>query len=318
MNGSERGDEMNMVLVFSFSAFIYCIIWLGLILFNKNTLMVQERLNDIGSGMSKEQKYEKRIKNKPRLNYIYISASLKNDIYMTGIKMKPEEFVLIWVFLAIVPATMFYTVTESVVRSVASVLIGASAPPFYLKSAIKKRQVKFEKQLGDSLQVLANGLRAGFSFSQAVENLSKDMPDPLGSEFRTASRELLLGVDIETVLSKIAEHMKSEDMRLLTAAVMIQQQVGGNLAEILDIISQTIRDRLAIKRSVRTLTAQGRISGQIVGIIPLAMLLIISIISPDYTNIFFTTTYGQIMLIVSLVMECIGFLVIHKIVDIKF
>lgn len=309
---------MKLALMLSVSVFVYCIIMLGLTVFNKNILLTQERLNEIRSGTSKEQKYGQKVKSKPKLNYIYISESLKNDISMTGIKMRPEEFVLIWVFLAIAPAFMFYTVTESVVRSIASVLIGAAAPPFYLKYAIKKRQVRFEKQLGDSLQVLANGLRAGFSFPQAIENLSKDMPDPLGSEFRTASRELLLGVDIETVLSKIAGRMRSEDMRLLTAAVVIQQQVGGNLAEILDTISQTIRDRLAIKRSVRTLTAQGRISGQIVGSIPVAMLLIISIISPDYTSIFFTTSYGQVMLVISLVMECIGFLVIHKIVDIKF
>jgi len=309
---------VRWLLIFSASVFIYCIVRSVLLLFNQKTLKVQERLIEIGTDTSKERQRRQRIKKKPKLTYIYISQSLQNDISLSGVKMRPEEFVLGWLFLAIAPAILFYTITENVIGSIALVLIFTAVPPLYLKAAINKKQIQFEKQLGDALQVLANGLRAGFSLPQAIESLAKDMPDPLGFEFRTASRELLLGMEIETVLSKIANRMKSEDMRLLTAAVVIQMQVGGNLAEILDTISQTIRDRLAIKRSVRTLTAQGRISGQIVGIIPIALLLIISIISPDYTGIFFTTTYGHIMLAISVIMECLGFWVIYKIVDIKF
>ncbi|WP_273701819.1 type II secretion system F family protein [Tepidanaerobacter acetatoxydans] len=309
---------VSWLLVISVSVFMYCVVRSVLVLLNQKTLVIQKRLTEIGANIARERQNKQWVKKKPKLFNIYISQNLQNDMSLSGIKMRPEEFVLTWIFLAVVPAVLLYTITESVIRSLALILIGAIVPPLYLKMSINKKQIQFEKQLGDALQILANGLRAGFSLTQAIESLAKDMPDPLGSEFQTASRELLLGMDIETVLSKIADRMKSEDMRLLTAAVVIQLQVGGNLAEILDNISQTIRDRLAIKRSVRTLTAQGRISGQIVGIIPIALLLIISIISPDYTSIFFTTAYGHIMIFISLIMESLGFLAIYKIVDIKY
>ncbi|WHH57941.1 type II secretion system F family protein [Petroclostridium sp. X23] len=232
--------------------------------------------------------------------------------------MHPEEFVLLWILIIFGPAALSFTVSPSLLRAIVLILVGTFAMPLYLKMAINKRRILFERQLGDALMVISNGLRAGFSFPQALDNVTKDLADPIGSEFRSVGRELQLGGDIEIALTKVAVRMNSGDMKLLTTSVVVQQQVGGNLAEILDTISQTIRERLSIKRSVKTLTAQGRISGQIIGFLPIALLMILSVLNPAYVQPFFTTTYGHMMLVISIVMECIGFFVIHKIVDIKF
>ncbi len=311
---------MQWLFLISSVIFIYCLVQIFLAGVIKEKLRVEKRLYVLKQNQSvmEKQSRELKLKWQQRLRFLYISQSMKKDILLSGIKMRPEEFVLVWILIVFGPAAVSITVSPSLLRVIVLTLAGAFSMPVYLKIAINKRRTLFERQLGDALMVISNGLRAGFSFPQALDNVAKDLADPIGSELQSVSRELQLGGDIETALSKVATRMSSYDVKLLATSVAVQQQVGGNLAVILDTISQTIRERLSIKRSVKTLTAQGRISGLIIGLLPIALLAILSVLNPAYVQPFFTTTYGHIMLFISTIMECIGFLVIRKIVNLKF
>lgn len=311
---------MPWLFLISVTVFTYCLVQMLFMGINKKGLRLEKRLTEIKRDKSaaEKQSREPKLKGRPRLDFLHISQSMKDDILLSGIKMRPEEFVLFWILIIFGPAALSFTVSPNLLRAFILILVGTFALPLYLKMAITKRRALFERQLGDALMVISNGLRAGFSFPQALDNVAKDLADPIRAEFKSVVRELQLGGDIETALTKVATRMNSDDMKLLTTAVVVQQQLGGNLAEILDTISQTIRERLSIKRSVRTLTAQGRISGKIIGFLPIVLLIILSVLNPTYMEPFFTTTYGHIMLLIGTVMECIGFLVIRKIVDVKF
>ena len=203
------------------------------------------------------------------------------------------------------------------VRSSVLVLIGIAAPPIYLMFSISRRRAIFEAQLGDALMILSNALKAGFSFQQALGSVSRNLPDPIGGEFAVAVREQQLGADLETTLMSIADKMKSMDLKLLTTAVVVQQKVGGNLSEIMDTIAQTVRDRQAVARMVKTITAQGRISGIVVGALPIFLLIAITMLNAAYMNPLFKTDLGRIILVICAVMEISGFLIIMKIVDVK-
>lgn len=311
-----------ILLITFFFISVYGLITLLLDSIKTGERRTRERIDEIAKGgielKTPDLKKSKRNGKKLNLNFVYVSKNFAEDINIAGLNIRGEEFVFIWILVAVIPAFLVYSITGSLIKSIFCIAIFAAIPPIYLRLKISRKRVEFEKQLEGSLQVLANGVRSGFSFQQALNNLSKDMPDPLGAEFRAANREVRLGIDVETAFSKIAQRMDSEDVRILTAAIVIQQQVGGSLSTILDAISGTIRDRLNMKALVRTLTAQGRISGLIIGIIPIGLLGIISIVNPGYTEIFFTTTYGHILLAIAVTLEGIGFLVIRKIIDIKF
>lgn len=311
---------MTWIFLISLSVFAYSLILLLLAGLNSRKLRVSKRLSDIKNVGNNAEilRKERRPKENTRLSFLRISNSMRESILLSGIKMSPEEFVLFWILCIFAPAILAFTISPQLLRSIILIIIGMVLPPWYLNFATSKRRLLFERQLGDALMVLSNGLRAGLSFQQALNNVARDLPDPIGMEFRAIGRELQLGVEVEESLSKVAQRMKSSDMLLLTTAVSVQIQVGGNLSEILDSISKTIRERLSIKRSIRTLTAQGRISGKIIGFLPVLLLVVISAISPDYVAPFFTTTFGYVMIAISLIMETIGFLVISKIVNIKF
>jgi tight adherence protein B len=311
---------MRWILLISGSIFTFCLIYLLLSGINRHQRRMKKRLDEINPDkpISEKRSREAKSPERARLGFLHISQSMRNDIQLSGIKLRPEEFVLLWIFLIFAPAAISFVISPSILRSLFLLLGGVVSMPLILKVSIGKRRALFERQLGDALLVISNGLRAGYSFPQAMDNVARDLTDPIGSEFKSVSRELQLGGNIETAMSKVTERMKNDDMKLLTTVVVIQQQVGGNLAEIIDTIAKTIRDRLSMKRTVKTLTAQGRISGMIIGLIPIGLLGILSVVNPSYMQPFFTTTIGHIMMVAGVVMEVIGFVVIRKIVNVKF
>lgn len=322
-NGLGECDKVIIFLMLFFFIASYSLFSLLLSSVKTGESITRGRIEELaldatGFGYEGASKRKKKSDIKLNLNFIRISKRLAEDINVSGINISGEEFIFLWILITVVPSFLYFNISQSMLKTVFVIFLLALIPPIYIRILISRKRIEFEKQLGGFLQVLSNGIRSGFSFQQAISNLSQDMPDPLGEEFRTASREIILGVDVETSFSKIAYRMDSEDMDILTAAIVIQQQVGGNLASILDTISETIRDRLNMRALVRTLTAQGRISGMIIGLIPIGLLFIITFINPEYSDIFFTTTYGKMLLLLSAILEGIGFAVIRKIIDIKY
>jgi tight adherence protein B len=165
--------------------------------------------------------------------------------------------------------------------------------------------------------LIANGLKAGHGFLQAAELVAQEVDPPMGDEFKKFLRETTLGSATETALMNLNERCDNDDLDLAIIAVLIQRQIGGNLAEILDNILHTIRERIRIKQEIRTLTAQGRLSAIIITALPPVMAVIIYFLSPEFISVLFTTTIGIAMIIGALISEVIGGLIIRKIVDIE-
>jgi tight adherence protein B len=165
--------------------------------------------------------------------------------------------------------------------------------------------------------MVANALRAGFSFLQAMEMISKEMEPPISEEFMHVMRDINLGATVERALDDMDKRVGSPDFSLVVTAVLIQQQVGGDLAQILDTISETIQDRIRMRREVKTLTTQGRMSGWILILTPIALALFMTSSDPNYLDPLFKNPIGQMILVATIVMEIIGAIVIKRIVDIE-
>ena len=195
---------------------------------------------------------------------------------------------------------------------------GVLAGLAFLNIYIKRRQKAFTTQLGDMLVMVANALRAGFSFMQAFELIAKEMDAPIGREVQKVVNEVNIGVDVETALDNMQKRVNSPDFELVVTAVVIQRQVGGNLAQILDTISDTINNRVRMRREIMTLTAQGRASGVVLALMPVGVGFIMSLVNPAYLRPLFEEPVGQACVAGAIVMEIIGFLVIRRIVNIKF
>ena len=194
---------------------------------------------------------------------------------------------------------------------------GSLAVILAMRIRIQRRNKAFTEQLGDMLTTVANALRAGFSFMQALEHIAKEMDAPVSRELDKVLWELSLGTPLETALENMCKRVSSPDFELVVTAVLIQRQVGGNLAQILDNISSTINDRIRMRREIMTLTAQGRLSGIILGLLPLAVGLFLYFTSPNYLKPLFESDIGPLAIGFGLFLELIGFIVIKKIVDIE-
>ena len=197
-------------------------------------------------------------------------------------------------------------------------IIGAIAPIAYIKNKQKKRRDMFESQLSDALMIASNCLKSGLTFNQAMDTISNECEEPIKSEFKRTVNEITFGSSQDDALEAMAGRVRSEDFDLVVSAVSIQRQTGGNLSEILDTIAGTIRERYKIKGEIKTMTGQGRVSGIIIGALPVALLLIMSLINKELIMTLFTTPIGNALLILSVVLETVGAIVINRIVTIKF
>lgn len=224
-----------------------------------------------------------------------------------------EAILLLWgglvgliTFLVTLKGAMFFA------GALAGILLGLAL----LGLRIRRRRKKFTNQLGDMLTMVANALRAGFSFMQAFELISREMDAPMGREVQLVVNEVNLGNTLESALDNMQRRVASPDFELVVTAVLIQRQVGGDLASILDTISETIAERVRMRREVMALTAQGRMSGIVLVLAPIVLAIIMNVINPGYMSPLFTTELGRMFIIGAIIMEFIGFLIIRKIVDI--
>lgn len=215
--------------------------------------------------------------------------------------------------LGILVFVLTFDFTLAMLGFVGGILTGA----VLLRLRIQRRQKLFTNQLGDMLTMVANALRAGFSFLQAFELIAREMPAPMGPEVNQVVREINLGGTLENALNNMQKRVQSPDFELVITAVLIQRQVGGNLAQILDTISGTIDERIKMRREVLSLTAQGRLSGIVLAALPVVLAILISTISPGYMNPLLENPLGKYIIGGSVLMELIGFYIINRIIDIK-
>lgn len=244
--------------------------------------------------------------------------SAELELSQADIPLRPEELAIIQITVIIVPMLIGNLIFQSIAVALMFSMIGAVAPTLFIKQAKAARLKRFNNQLGEGLAIMSNSLRAGYSFLQTLESLQKEGAEPMATEFGRALREMRLGTPTEEALQNMTKRVASEDFDLVVTAVSIQRQVGGNLAEVLDNIAFTIKERVRIKGEVKTLTAQGRISGMIVGLLPLFLAGFISVINPAYMSQLIRHPIGLVMIGGALVSELVGAILIKKIVNIDY
>lgn len=316
--------NMELLLAFSLSSLMFCMIYMIGYRHNRDRLQILDRVNRLSEekkhnliGTNETKRKIKKASGKERKTHP-MAQKIAEHLESAGILLRPEEFLIGWSVLLIMPSALLLLMNVSILTVITVFIIGFALPPFIILQAQKKRQVLFNKQLGEALVIIANCLRAGFTFTQAMDSVTSEMTQPIVREFSKTTREMKLGIPMETALGNMVKRTKNNDVELLVSAVLIQRQVGGNLATIIDTIAETIQDRLRIKGEVRVLTASGRVSGFVIGLLPLFIMGVFMIINPDYMMQFFNTTAGRVMLAIAFCMECIGFLFVQKIVNIKY
>ena len=258
------------------------------------------------------------------------TARLAVDLARADLKMRPAEFLIFWgltpvAFVLVALAFgFFFPGLHNPVALVVIFLLGLWAPRLYLKRRQSKRLRTFNEQLPDTITLLANSLRAGSSFLQGIELVTREARPPISEEFERVVREMQLGIALQPALNNLVRRVASEDLELMVTAIQIQSQVGGNLATVLDAIAHTIRERMRIYGEIQTLTAMQRYSGYVITLLPVGLAALLFIISPSYMTVMlerppelFGLPMGIVFFLIGLISMGIGYLFIRRIVDIK-
>jgi tight adherence protein B len=234
-----------------------------------------------------------------------------------GLNMRVAEFVLISLGSAFIPPLLVLILTRNLLLAMLVVLLGTVGPFLWLAVLASRRQAKFDEQLPSTLQLLSGALQAGHSLQQAVDTVVQEAGDPIAGEFQRVLTEARLGRPLEEAFEAMAKRTRSLDFEWTVMAIRLQRQVGGNLAEVLSTVSQTIRDRYSLKRQIRALSAEGRLSSLILSILPLLLFAALLIFNPLFLRPLFTTTIGIMMMAGAAVLMIFGVFWLKKITEIK-
>lgn len=243
-------------------------------------------------------------------------GGVARELARADIKLKSSEYLALMAMAAIgVGALAWYAGGRSILFAMIGAIFGMFLPRMYVHRQQGQRLTRFNNQLADMLNLMVNGLRAGYSTMQAMEAVSREMPSPISDEFRRVVQEMQLGLPMERALDNLLRRIPSDDLDLVIAAMNVQREVGGNLAEILDTISFTIRERVRIKGEVKVLTSQVIYSGRFLSLLPVLISLILWMVNRPYMMEFFnpdTRIVGIIALSIALMMIGGGYMVMSK------
>lgn len=323
--------KILLILTCAFLMVVIAVIWAYDILTRKKQFL-QRRMEVYITGPRLKVKTDRRERGKEARNLLtilrstgeiftqrgLISKQLELDLQKADLPLRGGEYLAIWLGATFLPGSLFLLVTGNILATLVLYMLGILTPPVLVRFRQQKRAKMLNRQIGDTLVIISNALRAGQSFQQAMNLVSREMAQPTAKEFGRTVRELNLGVSLESALLNMSKRVGSKDLDLLITVILIQRQVGGNLAEVLDNIANTIRERIRIQGEIRTLTAQGRISGLIIGLIPPILIVFISMMNPGYLKPLINTGPGIAMLAAGAVAEVLGIIVIKKIVTIDF
>jgi tight adherence protein B len=251
------------------------------------------------------------------LHSLGFGARLSRALQRADLQMTATEYLFIWLLSIAGSVILGYVLTRSALPALLLGLAGAFIPSFILFSRRTKRLRAFDAQLPNILMQLSGSLRAGYGLLQAIDFVAHEMPPPAGREFAQVVRDVKLGRSTLSALEAMLERVDSEDFRLIITAMRIQAETGGNLAEILDTIAETIRERVRIKGELRALTSQQRMAGYVLAALPILVFLVLMLLNPTYESRLFAPGPTLCIPIGSMVSMLIGFLVIRRIVAIE-
>ena len=247
----------------------------------------------------------------PKKNWFELKAQQAN-LPVTG-----QEYMMLVggsaVFIFVLLAIATLQLSEPLMFAIGWVVFAS----LYVQFKAKRRMKQFTNQLGDAIAMMSNAIKSGFTFQQAMDIVAKEIKGPISEEFVRALNEIQLGVTLEEALEGICQRVKDDDFEMVAMSVVIQRQVGGNLSQILDTVGETIRDRIKLKGEIKSLTAEGVISGWTIALLPVIVGAFCNAANPDYFKGMLDTDLGKYLGIACLVSEIVGGLVIRWIINVK-
>jgi len=320
---------MNLLLIGGVLILVLLIVGVVVSISGERSL-VDERLGQFGEDEEAKQAQEDAAKSLVTewVNRRVASSSMGDrvarELARADLKFKVAEYYALVFISTVVLGLGAWAIQGNPFSILIGGVVGFFAPRFYVKRQQSLRIRKFDDQLGDMLNLMVNGLRAGYSTMQAMEAVSRELPSPICDEFRRVVQEMQIGIPMEKALENLLRRIPSEDLDFVVTAINVQREVGGNLSEILDTISFTIRERVRIKGEIRVMTANVRSSGTILSLIPLFLAAALWFVSPEYIGTFFAPNRlfpqpacGIISVIVIIGLIALGYFVMMKIADIE-
>jgi tight adherence protein B len=246
------------------------------------------------------------------------AQTISVNLARANLKLTVGEYLMLQVVSVLGMGVLFYLIMhQNPFLALGGLVAGYFLPGLYVKMRQRKRLTDFSNQLGDAINLLANGMRSGYSLLQAMDAVASEMPPPIADEFQRVVREIGLGITNQRAMNNMLRRIPSDDLDLLITAINVQHEVGGNLAEILETISHTIRERVRIKGEIRVLTSQQMMSGYVISFLPIGLGLVLFALNPAYMSRMFNDVCGIAMMAAGGLMMIVGFFAIQKIVNIE-
>ncbi|OUL10283.1 hypothetical protein B0533_02735 [Sedimentibacter sp. SX930] len=316
----------TVVLLLVFATAI-CLFYALFLLFFEHRYSVKNRLIQAGESFNPYEAEETKkqttllkglvrqaIKNIEKSNYY---AKIKTKLLQAYIKMKPIEFIEISLISGLALSGILFLLTSNGLLASIGLLLGFRLPESVIETIRRKRMKQLNDQLPQALSLVANGLRAGFSFPQAMAVVSREMEAPIADEFAKVLRDNSFGKNMDEALEDLGKRTDDEDLDIFITTLLIHLQVGGDLSEILDTISGTIRERVKLKGDIRTLISQSKMSAWVIGVLPVAIGAALFVLNPDYMGTMLNEPMGLALLGIAGGMILLGAFVLTKIVKIK-
>lgn len=243
--------------------------------------------------------------------------NLRQQLIYAGYEIGPGEYLVRTILLAGILGGIIYLIMSSLLISVFSFFLGFVLRSFLLKRAIKIRNQLATQQLIQALGIMANSLRAGYSFLQVIKLISEESPKPLGKEFGKVIQNVNLGLSLEESFEQLKSSFNNPDLEMVLTSILIQRESGGDLSRLLESIQETMIGRMRVKDEVRTLTAQGRLSMWVIMFVPVGIALYLQVVNPDYFHLMFQHILGWVMIFMAISGILLGWFIINKIVSIE-
>ena len=266
------------------------------------------------------------LRTRKRLGFLQFFVSggwlirTQRDLRLADSHLQPTDLLAIRAALAALAFAVPFIFPGGIPGWIVGVVAGAAGfqlPQFWLKHAKSKRRNKLEAQLPEALTMLANSLKAGFGLMQAMNMAADELEHPIGTELGMTVHETNVGSSTEEAFLALSERNENYDLDIVVTAVLVQRTAGGNLAEILETVTQTMRERIRIRGEITTLTAQQKLTGFVIALLPVGVAVMFLLVSPDYITVLFTQTIGRVMLGAAGLLEFIGVLIIQRILAIE-
>lgn len=251
------------------------------------------------------------------LSKFRFSQNLQRLIDQSGISMKAGALVLAMLSLGGLIFLLVMNYLNNLIFALIAAFIVGSLPYHYILRKRRKRREEFESLLPEAIDLMTNALKSGFSLESALRMVAREVPDPLGIEFGIAFEEQNLGVSLTEALSNMGQRVKSDELNLMVTALLIHKKTGGNLAEVLEKIGTTIRERFRMEREVKIHTAHGRFTGLVLVLLPIIVAVAIWVLNPEYLKILFVERAGNYILGAAIIMQILGIWAINRIVNIR-